>query len=120
MCPEPVDRHLARHDDFRRDRTLGGTALFPFEVLDQLHGIVTRPAGGREQFVQPIRVRARICVGQHLSAKAGTIPAADLSRIRDPPPDLRWIERLFEGGNQFLHPLGCERRAKVRDTGVSV
>jgi hypothetical protein len=45
---------------------------------------------------------------------------ADLSRIRDAPLDLGRIERLFERRNQFLQPLGCEDRAKVRDTGVSI
>jgi hypothetical protein len=68
----------------------------------------------------PVRVRPRIRVRQHLSAKSGTITAADLSRVRDAPLDLGRIERLFQRRNQFLYPLACEDRAKVMDTAVSV
>jgi hypothetical protein len=44
-----------------------------------------------------------------LAAKFGTIAAADLSRIRDPPLDFARIEGLFEPDNEFLHALGGEQ-----------
>ena len=105
VYPEAVDRHLAGDHNLGRDSALRRSSLLAFEVLDQLHGVIPRPAGRSEQLVQTVRVRTRIGVCQHLPPESRPVSAANLGCVRHPPLDLGSVKWLFERGHdvpQFL------------------
>src|SRR5581483_7308711 len=100
-----VDCQPAGHDNLSRNGALTIPSVLTFEVLDDLHRVLARPTAYGEERVQPICVRARIGISNHLTA------ASVRGRIRDPPFDLIRLEGVFEGrlklANLFIGVLLC-------------
>src|SRR4051812_44521619 len=100
MGTDAKDGEVAGDEDFRHD-------LFAFTALKVGAGvdcILARPAGGTNQGIESVGVRALVRIRDHLATER----PIRLSRVGDSPFDHNWIERYFQLSYQFLDLLGNE------------
>ena len=94
VAAQPRDRHGGRHQHLA-----GHDRLAPLHAAERRHGrdrVLARPARRREEFVEPVRVGARIGEGQDDAAPA------IVEGAHHAPLDQRRIERRFELREELL------------------
>src|ERR1039458_5207769 len=97
MRSKAINCQLAGDEDLSGDGALSVPSALALEVLDYLHRVLPSPTAHCKECVQPVRVSARIGIGNHLAA------ASVKSGIGPPPLDLTRVERILKRRLQLTH-----------------